>query len=84
MAIARSLVVEPRVILADEPTGALDTRTGEALMQLLTELVDERGLTVVLVTHEQEIAKYAHRKIRMRDGRVVEDSAAPAPAEATP
>jgi putative ABC transport system ATP-binding protein len=84
VAIARSLVVDPRVILADEPTGALDTRTGEALMQLLTELVDERGLTVVLVTHEQEIAKYAHRKIRMRDGRVVEDSAAPVPAESTP
>ena len=86
VAVARSLVVEPRVILADEPTGALDTRTGEALMQLLTELVNERALTVVLVTHEREIAKYAHRTIGMRDGRVVEDSAAPAPApaEATP
>ena len=77
VAIARSLVVEPRVLLADEPTGALDTRTGHELMELLAQLVEERGLTVVLVTHEADVAAYAHRMLRMRDGRIVEDSANP-------
>ena len=86
VAIARSLVVKPLVLLADEPTGALDTATGSELMQLLTGLVDEQGLTVVLVTHEEEVAAYARRMIRMRDGRIIEDSgrdrgaAVPAPA----
>ncbi len=74
VAIARSLVIDPLVLLADEPTGALDTATGHELMRLLTELVERQGLTVVLVTHEQEIASYAHRSIRMRDGRIVEDA----------
>ena len=73
VAIARSLVVNPRVVLADEPTGALDTRTGEEVMALLTELVDENGITVILVTHEQEVAEHARRVIRMRDGDIVED-----------
>ena len=73
VAIARSLVVDPLVLLADEPTGALDTQTGGELMQLLTELVDSVGLTVVLVTHEAEIAAYARRIVRMRDGRIIED-----------
>jgi len=74
VAIARSLVVNPRLVLADEPTGALDTRTGEEVMQLLTELVDDQGITVILVTHEQEVAAHARRMIRMRDGRIVEDA----------
>lgn len=73
VAIARSLVVNPRVVLADEPTGALDTRTGAEVMALLTELVDENGITVILVTHEQEVAEHARRVIRMRDGDIVED-----------
>ena len=73
VAIARSLVVNPRVVLADEPTGALDTRTGEEVMALLTELADENGITVILVTHEQEVAEHARRVIRMRDGEIVED-----------
>ena len=64
-------------MLADEPTGALDTRTGEEVMDLLTELVEDQGITVILVTHEQEIADYAHRVIRMRDGGIVEDTAFP-------
>ncbi len=75
VAIARSLVVNPLVLLADEPTGALDTATGEDVMELLSDLVEHQGLTIILVTHEQEIADYAHRTIRMRDGRITEDSA---------
>jgi putative ABC transport system ATP-binding protein len=73
VAIARALVVNPRVILADEPTGALDTRTGEEVMEIFSHLVREQGITVILVTHEQEIADYAERVIRMRDGRIVDD-----------
>ena len=74
MAIARSLVSKPLVLLADEPTGALDTATGRELMALLKELVDQEGLTIVLVTHEQEVAACAQRIIRMRDGRIIADS----------
>ncbi|MCY3646724.1 MAG: ABC transporter ATP-binding protein [Chloroflexi bacterium] len=82
VAIARSLVVNPLVLLADEPTGALDTATEHELMTLLSELVDQQGLTVVLVTHEPEVAAYARRTVRMRDGRIVEDSSAPLVAAA--
>ena len=80
VAIARSLVVNPLVLLADEPTGALDTATEHELMTLLSELVDQQGLTVVLVTHEVEVAAYANRTVRMRDGRIIEDSGAPVAA----
>lgn len=83
VAIARSLVVDPLVVLADEPTGALDTATGHEVMDLLSELVERHGLTVILVTHEQEVADYAQRTIRMRDGRITEDSGA-APPSVTP
>ena len=74
VAIARSLVVDPLVVLADEPTGALDTATGHEVMSLLAELVERQGLTVVVVTHEADVAAYAHRTVRMRDGRIVEDT----------
>ena len=79
VAIARSLVVNPRVVLADEPTGALDTTTGAEVMELLSGLVRERGLIVILVTHEAHIAAYADRTITMRDGRIVDDSAVAEP-----
>ncbi len=77
VAIARSLVVNPLVVLADEPTGALDTTTSREVMELFTELVDEHGITVVIVTHEQEVAQHARRTIRMRDGRIEGDSGGP-------
>ena len=77
VAVARSLVVDPMVILADEPTGALDTATGNELMELFTELVEGQGVTVVLVTHEEEVAAYSSRVLRMRDGHIIEDSAGP-------
>ena len=74
VAIARSLVVDPIVLVADEPTGALDTATGHEVMSLLTDLVEQQGLTVVLVTHEADVAAYARRAVRMRDGRIIEDT----------
>lgn len=74
VAIARSLVVDPLVVLADEPTGALDTATGHEVMTLLSDLVDQHGMTIVLVTHEAEVAAVAHRTIRMRDGQIIEDT----------
>ncbi len=77
VAIARSLVVNPLVLLADEPTGALDTRTGQELMELFSALVEERGITVVLITHEADVAAYASHTLLMRDGRIIEDSAGP-------
>ena len=82
VAIARVLVVNPRVVLADEPTGALDTHTSEEVMQLFTTLVREHGITVILVTHEAEIAAFAKRKVRMRDGRIVADERKGAPLAA--
>jgi putative ABC transport system ATP-binding protein len=74
VAIARTLVGQPQVVLADEPTGALDTRTGEEVMEILANLVREHGITVILVTHEQSVADHADRIVRMRDGHIVEDS----------
>ena len=67
VAIARALITRPSLLLADEPTGALDTRTGEEIMGLFHELHQE-GATVVLITHEPDIARYASRTLRVRDG----------------
>ena len=70
VAIARALVGEPQVLLADEPTGNLDTRTGDEIMAVLERLVDEQNQTIVLITHDQAIAERAPRLVRMRDGRL--------------
>jgi len=72
VAIARALSTEPRVVLADEPTGNLDSRTGAEVVDLLTSLSEERRHTVILVTHDAEIAEKTHRSIRMQDGRLLE------------
>ena len=75
VAIARALVTDPSVIFADEPTGNLDTARGHEIMQLFRRLNDEHGITIVLVTHEEDIAAYAKRHIRFLDGRIASDSA---------
>jgi ABC-type lipoprotein export system ATPase subunit len=76
-AIARALVHRPAVILADEPTGNLDTRTAAQVMGLLSELTGDAGATLVLVTHSLEAAKVAERVVELSDGRVASDTAAP-------
>lgn len=73
VAIARALVTDPEVLLCDEPTGNLDSASGAQIMRLLAELNQERGITVIVVTHESEVARLARRRIHMRDGRVVSD-----------
>lgn len=73
VAIARSLVVDPQVILADEPTGALDSSTGVEIMEILKELVVTKGITVILVTHESHIAEYASRVVTLKDGLIISD-----------
>jgi putative ABC transport system ATP-binding protein len=74
VAIARAIVTNPNLLLADEPTGNLDTARSHEIMQLLVRLNKERGLTVVLVTHEDDIAAYARRKIEFRDGKIVRET----------
>jgi putative ABC transport system ATP-binding protein len=74
VAIARALVGSPAVILADEPTGALDSKTSVEIMSILQRLNREQGLTVILVTHEADIASYAQRVLTMRDGALVGDT----------
>ncbi len=75
VAIARALINEPSILLADEPTGNLDTRTSIEVMGIFQRLNKERGITVLLITHEMDIAEYGTRIIRFRDGRIVADSA---------
>ncbi|GAA3876736.1 ABC transporter ATP-binding protein [Celeribacter arenosi] len=73
VAIARALVGHPDLILADEPTGNLDTRMSREIMELLTALNKDDGITIVMVTHEEDMAEYAHRLIWMVDGKVERD-----------
>lgn len=69
-ALARALVTRPGVLFADEPTGALDSRAGQAAMELITDIAEEEGLTVVVVTHDARVAAYADREVVLRDGLV--------------
>ncbi|GII91168.1 ABC transporter ATP-binding protein [Sinosporangium siamense] len=70
VAVARALVTEPRVVFADEPTGALDSLNGEMVMRLFTHCAEEFGTAVVLVTHEPSVAAYSHREVVVRDGSI--------------
>jgi putative ABC transport system ATP-binding protein len=73
VAIARALVNDPEILLADEPTGNLDTRTSVEIMEILQRLNRDKDITIILITHEHDIAEYGHRVITFRDGRVVSD-----------
>lgn len=82
VAIARALVNNPAIILADEPTGNLDTRSSEEIMAIFQKLNAEQGITVILVTHEADIAAHTRRIIRIRDGKIVGEEAVPNPRQA--
>jgi putative ABC transport system ATP-binding protein len=73
VAIARSLVNNPAILLADEPTGALDSRTGKEIMELFKRLHDERGITVCIVTHDSGVARQTNRIVHIRDGKIDKD-----------
>jgi putative ABC transport system ATP-binding protein len=73
VAIARALVNQPAIIMADEPTGNLDSKSSAEIMTIFKHLNVEQGITMVLVTHEKDIAEYTHRVVRLADGRIVED-----------
>ncbi len=74
VAIARALINNPSIVLADEPTGNLDTRTSIEVMEIFQSLNEDQGITVILITHEHDIADYGHRVISFRDGKIVSDS----------
>jgi putative ABC transport system ATP-binding protein len=76
VAIARALANDPRLLLADEPTGALDSETGGQIVDLLLELREQRGMTILLVTNDPDVAATADRTLRLRDGRIVEEPSA--------
>ena len=79
VAIARALVAGPEIVLADEPTGALDADTGRDIMRLLVELNEEQGTTAVVITHDHAIAEQCGRQLRIHDGRLRERPAAHRP-----
>ena len=74
MALARALMLEPALLLADEPTGNLDTRTGEEIHELFFELNRERGTTMLIVTHNPELARRMPRRLLMVDGNIVDET----------
>jgi putative ABC transport system ATP-binding protein len=76
VALARSLAMRPQVLFADEPTGSLDTLTGEMVMELLVGMAREEDVTVVLVTHDPRVAAYADREVMVRDGKVIDRASA--------
>ena len=80
VAIARAIVTEPAVVLADEPTGNLDTQRSREIMELLRGLNLDHGITVLMVTHETDMAAYARRLVRFVDGRIESDAPNPHPA----
>jgi putative ABC transport system ATP-binding protein len=82
VAIARSLINSPSILLADEPTGNLDTRTSIEVMDIFQRLNKERGITVLLITHEHDIAEYGTRIVQFRDGQVIADRPVTARREA--
>ncbi|MDR1473603.1 MAG: ABC transporter ATP-binding protein [Lactobacillales bacterium] len=73
VAIARALINEPKFLIADEPTGALDTHTSEEILQLFKDLNEKDHATIILVTHDPEVVSYCHRLIQIRDGAIIED-----------
>jgi len=73
VAIARALVNQPSLVLADEPTGNLDTKTGQVVLDTFRQLNRERGCTIILITHEHDVAAYADRTITIRDGKILSD-----------
>ncbi len=83
VAIARALVNGPSIVLADEPTGNLDSKTGQEIMALLGE-IHRKGNTVILVTHEEDVAAHAHRVVRLRDGKIESDRSGKARGGSTP
>ena len=78
--IARALVTRPKILFADEPTGNLDYNTSREILSLIRSICRERGATLIMVTHDPELARYADHVVRLLDGRVVEESVSPAPA----
>jgi ABC-type lipoprotein export system ATPase subunit len=75
VAIARALINRPKILMGDEPTGNLDSRTTREVLALFRQLNEEQGLTIILVTHDQDVARHARRTIVLRDGRIIADTA---------